>query len=100
MRLPQPDDIRMVYSNGMKATTIKLEGPILEELMAFKRPDQNLTALVRELLKAQIHRSKMARAAEEYAAFLRENSEESLGLDAWASAPLDREPSVRRKKKA
>jgi hypothetical protein len=84
----------------MKATTIKLEGSILEELMAFKRPDQNLTALVRELLKAQIHRSKMARAAEEYAAFLRENSEESMGLDAWASAPLDREPSVRRKKKA
>ena len=94
------DYIHMVYSNSMKATTIKLEGPILEELMAFKRPDQNLTALVRELLKAQIHRSKMARAAEEYTAFMRENAEESMELDAWASAPLDREPSVRRKKKA
>ena len=84
----------------MKATTIKLDGSILEELMAFKRPDQNLTALVRELLKAQMHRSKMARAAEEYTAFLRENTEESTQLDGWASAPLDREPSVRRKKKA
>ena len=84
----------------MKATTIKLDGSILEELMAFKRPDQNLTALVRELLRAQIHRSKMARAAEEYTAFLRENSEESIGLDAWASAPLDCEPAVRRKKRA
>ena len=90
----------MVYSSGMKATTIKLDGSILQELMAFKRPDQNLTALVRELLKAQIHRSKMARAAEEYTAFLRENTEESRELDAWASASLDREPSVRRKKRA
>ena len=90
----------MVYSIGMKATTIKLDGSILEELMAFKRPDQNLTALVRELLKAQIHKSKMARAAEEYTAFLRENTEEFMELDVWASAPLDREPPVRRKKRA
>jgi hypothetical protein len=84
----------------MKATTIKLDGSILEELLAFKRPDQNLTALVRDMLKAQIHKSKMARAAEEYTAFLRENTEESMELDAWASAPLDREPPVRRKKRA
>ena len=87
----------MVYSSSMKATTIKLDGVILEELKAFKRPDQNLTALVRELLKAQIHRAKMAQAAEEYTAFLRENTRESMELDAWSSAPLDREPSVRRK---
>ena len=91
--------IDVVYSRSMKATTIKLDGLILQELMAFKRPDQNLTALVRELLKAQIHRSKMAQAAEEYAAFLRENREESGELDAWASASLDRDPAVRRPKK-
>ena len=84
----------------MKATTIKLEGSILDELMAFKRPDQNLTALVRELLRAQIHRAKMARAAEAYTAFLHENTEESMQLDAWVSAPLEREPSVRRRKRA
>ena len=89
-----------VSFGSMKATTIKLDGSILQELMAFKRPDQNLTALVRELLKAQIHRSKMARAAEEYTAFLRENAKESKGLDAWASTPLDREASLRRKKRA
>lgn len=90
----------MVYSASMKATTVKLDGSILAELQAFKRPDQNLTALVRELLRAQIHRAKMTRAAEEYAAFLRESPEESLELDAWASTPLDREPSPRLKKKA
>jgi hypothetical protein len=70
----------MVYSSGMRATTVKLDGAILKELRAFKRPDQNLSALVRELLRAQIHRSKMARAAEEYAVFLRENRGESMEL--------------------
>ena len=89
----------MVYSDGMKATTIKLDGAILGELKALRRPDQNLTALVREMLKAQIHKSKMARAAEEYTAFLRENTGESMDLDAWACAPLDREPSVRTRKR-
>ena len=90
----------MVYSHGMKATTIKLEGSILRELEEFKRPDQTLTALVRDLLRAQIHRHRMARSAEEYAAFLSRTSEESLELDAWASAPLDRDPAVRGKKRA
>jgi hypothetical protein len=89
----------MVYSNGMKATTVKLDGAILGELKALKRPDQNLTALVRELLKAQIHRSKMAQAAEEYTSFLRENPAESAELDAWASATLDREAPVRPRKR-
>jgi len=90
----------MVYFRGMKATTVKLDGSILQELKAFKRPGQNLTALVRDLLKAQIHRSKMARAAEEYTAFLSQSAEESMELNAWASAPLDREPTVRHKKKS
>jgi hypothetical protein len=84
----------------MKATTIKLEGPILEELEKLKRPDQNLTSLVRECLKAEIHKRKMALAAEEYAAFLRQNAGESLEMDVWASSPLDKDRAVRRRKKA
>jgi hypothetical protein len=76
----------------MKATTVKLDGAILAELKALKRPDQNLTALVRELLKAQIDRSKMAHAAEEYTSLLRVNPKETAELDAWASAPLDCDP--------
>ncbi|HEY2380330.1 MAG TPA: hypothetical protein VGK48_04015 [Terriglobia bacterium] len=66
---------------------------------AFKRPDQTLTSLVRELLKAQIHRQKMARAAEEYAAFLNENPGESLELDVWAAAPLEKAPSRPKKER-
>jgi Arc/MetJ family transcription regulator len=66
-------EVSVVYSSGMKATTIKLDGALLGDLNALRRPDQNLTALVRELLKAQIHRSRMLRAAEAYISFLREN---------------------------
>ena len=84
----------------MKATTIKLEGTVLRELEELKQPDQNLTSLVRDLLKAQIHRRKMLRAAEDYASFLNENGGESLELDVWEAAPLDKEPSVRRKRRA
>ena len=84
----------------MKATTIKLEGSILKDLKKVKRPDQSLTSLVRDLLKAQLHRQKMARAVAEYTAFLSQNNDEALEIDAWASAPLDREPAVRGKKKA
>ena len=83
----------------MKATTIKLDGFILQELKELKQPDQNLTSLVRDLLKAQIHRQKMARAAEEYSAFLSENAGESLELNAWASTPLDQDPTVRGKRR-
>ena len=84
----------------MKATTIKLDGAILRELKEFKAPNQNLTSLVRDLLRAQIHRRKMARAADEYMAFMSQNADESHELDAWASVPLDRDIPVRRKKKA
>jgi len=89
----------VVYFDSMKATTIKLDGFILQELKELKQPDQNLTSLVRDLLKAQIHRQKMARAAEEYAAFLGENGGESLELTAWASAPLDQDPTGRGKRR-
>jgi hypothetical protein len=78
----------------MKATTIKLDGVILEELERLKRPQQNLTSFVRDLLKAQIHRHKMVQAAEQYAEFLRKNADESTELDVWATAPLDKGPSA------
>jgi hypothetical protein len=42
----------------------------------------------------------MARAAEEYMAFMSENADESQELDIWASVPLESDVSVRRKKKA
>ena len=62
-------------------------------------PGTTLTALVRELLEAEIRRQR--RAATEYATFLAAHPEESEEMDAWASAPLDRAtpPRVRRRRR-
>jgi predicted CopG family antitoxin len=73
----------------MSATTIKLEGPILKELKEFKRSDQSLSALIRELLQSELRRRKMLRAARDYAAFMKDNPAESFEMDAWAAVPLD-----------
>ena len=64
-------------------------------------PGTTLTALVRELLEAEIWRQRMARAATEYATFLAAHPEESEEMDAWASAPIERAtpPRVRRRRR-
>ena len=58
-----------------------------------------LTSLVRDLLGSEIRRRKMAAAAAQYAVFLTENPEEAEDLDAWASAPLDRDALPRPRSK-
>ena len=83
----------------MSATTIKLEGSILKELKEAKRADQTLSALIRELLEAELRRRKMSLAAHEYASFVRENLSESQEMDAWSSAPLHQDVDLRKKKK-
>ena len=83
----------------MSATTIKLEGKILKELKEAKRADQSLSALIRELLEAELRRRKMSLAAQEYASFVRENPSESLEMEAWSSAPLHQDVDPRKKKK-
>jgi predicted CopG family antitoxin len=83
----------------MPATTITIDGPMLKELKGLREGDQTLSALVRELLGAEIQRRKMAQAALKYTAFLSENPEEGLDLDAWSSAPLDSDPTPPSKKR-
>jgi predicted CopG family antitoxin len=73
----------------MSATTIKLEEPILKELREFKRSDQSLSALIRELLQSELRRRRMARAAQEYMSFIASNPEELQEMDAWSFASLD-----------
>ena len=81
------------------ATTIKLEGAILKELNEFKRSDQSLSALIRELLQSELWRRKMARAAQDYMSFLEENPAESLEMDGWSSALLDSDLKSGKKRK-
>jgi len=81
----------------MKATTIKVEGDLLQELERAKPPSQTLSAYVRSLLEREMRRRKIADAADRYADFLRETPEERTWLDEWANADLARPPRRRRR---
>lgn len=81
----------------MKATTIKVEGELLEDLQRSKPPSQSLSAYVRSVLEQEVLRRKMADAAERYADFLREHGDERAWLEEWDAADLVRPPKRRRR---
>jgi hypothetical protein len=81
----------------MKATTVKVEGELLEELNRVKQPSQSLSAFIRSVLRREVMRHKMAAAAEEYAQFLRDDENERSWLDEWDRADLASPPARRRK---
>jgi hypothetical protein len=81
----------------MKATTIKLEGELLCELEATKPESVSLSAFVREVLRKDLQRRKLSRAAVSYEKFLAENPEEQLLLREWDEADLTRTPKRKRR---
>jgi len=72
----------------MRATTIKVEGNLLEELNRRKPPSQSLSAYVRSVLQREVLRRKMADAAEQYAQFLSGTADERVWLEEWDRADL------------
>ena len=76
----------------MKATTIKLEGELLESLEANKPTDQSLTAYVRSVLRENLDRIEVREAAVAYRAFVESNEEEKALLDEWDRADLNTPP--------
>lgn len=72
----------------MKATTLKIENPLLDELYSIKPKTQSLSNFVRGILDAVVRRNKMIQAGESYADFLQKNSTEAVWLDEWESADL------------
>jgi hypothetical protein len=89
--------MRSTYSCSMKATTIKVEGDLLQELVRTKPRTQSLSAYVRALLQQAITRQQMAQAAERYAEFVRETPEERTWLAEWDSADLVTPPKRKRR---
>jgi hypothetical protein len=85
------------YSFCMKATTIKVEGELLEELERTKPPRQSLSAYVRALLQQAVVRRRMIDAADRYAEFVRDTPEERTWLVEWDSADLVTPPKRRRR---
>ena len=76
----------------MKATTIKLEGELLENLEASKPTDQSLTAYVRTVLRDNLDRIEMREAAVAYRTFVESNENEKTLLDEWDRADLNTPP--------
>jgi predicted transcriptional regulator len=87
----------LCYFDGMKATTIKVEGQLLAELERAKPSSQSLTTYVRSALRQHVRRQQMMAAADRYTAFLRQHPEERASLDEWDRADLARPPKRRRR---
>jgi len=81
----------------MPATTIKVEGELLRELEATKPPRQSISAYVRSILEQEVRRRRMQAAAETYATFLQNETEERTWLGEWDAADLVREPKRRKR---
>ncbi len=77
----------------MKATTIKLEGDLLERLRAAKPPDRSLSAHVRWVLQKDLERRQARAAAATFKAFIDAHPEEQEWLSEWAAADLAAPPT-------
>ena len=80
----------------MPATTVKIDAPLLKEIVAVKPRDEPLSTYVREALRRDLRRRRMRQAAETYQSLLLKNKSERESMEQWEAAPLAREPRRRR----
>ena len=78
----------------MKATTVKIEGELLEELEAAKPRGQSISAYVREVLRKNLERAEVREAAFRYMEFVNSNEDEHTWLDEWDCADLSTAPEA------
>jgi len=83
----------------MKATTIKLEKLLLDQIYELMPKGKTLSKFVKEVLQKEITRSKMASAALEYNKFLLENKDEAVMEELWEGADLYSKPRESKPKK-
>ena len=82
----------------MKATTIKIEDPLLGELEKAKPASQSISSYVREVLENDLKRHKVAEAAVQYEAFVAAHPEEREWMSDWDKADLSHPPKQKTKK--
>jgi len=87
----------MFYYSSMSATTIKVDGKLLQDIRAIKPPEQSVTSYVREVLEHDIRRQRMAEAGRRYRAFLNEHVDEASLVREWEAARLDQKPQNKRR---
>lgn len=81
---------------SMRATTIKVEGDLLERIDRHRPREQTITAFVRAVLEQEIRRREMTQAADEYAGFLEKHEDERAWLQEWDSSDLAKAPRRKR----
>ena len=77
----------------MRATTIKLEGKLLEDIEAAKPADRSISAHVRWVLQKDLERRQARNAAAKFRAFLDAHPEEQAWLADWDGADLAAPPA-------
>lgn len=82
----------------MKATTIKIEGDLLDNLEENKPQDLSLSAFVRLLLYKGLRKQKLTLAGAEYVKFLSSNKEEVEFLKEWEESDLVNNPKEKKQK--
>lgn len=83
----------------MKATTIKIENPLLHEIVNFKPKTLSISAFIRKILEKEMKRQQLTKAANEYAIWLQDNSEEQKWLNQWEEADLTTPPQQTQRSK-
>ena len=77
----------------MRATTIKLEGKLLEDIEAAKPAGRSVSAHVRWVLQKDLERHHARDAAARFRAFLDAHPEEQAWLADWDGADLAAPPA-------
>ena len=83
----------------MKANTIKIEEELLKKIYPLLNKKQSLASFVRNTLEKEVLRQQLKESATTYQKYLESSSAEKDLLSEWESAPLEKEPSIKRKKK-
>ena len=77
----------------MRATTIKLEGKLLEDIEAAKPAGRSVSAHVRWVLQKDLEKRQSREAAARFRAFLDAHPEEQAWLADWDGADLAAPPA-------
>ena len=77
----------------MRATTVKIEGDLLDGIEAVKPAGRSVSAHVRSVLRKDLDRRKVRAAATAFRAFMEAHQEERAWLAEWEGVDLASVPA-------
>lgn len=77
----------------MKATTVKIEGELLDGIESARAPGQSVASYVRRVLQSDLERRHARAAAAAFKEFVEAHPEERRWLDEWDGAELASAPA-------